>query len=72
MASEQQRDARSEDEEASAAAATVNEPHGTADFHVVAIGASAGGLESLERLFSTLPVDTGMAVVVLQHLSPDF
>ncbi|MGE0445267.1 MAG: chemotaxis protein CheB, partial [Vicinamibacterales bacterium] len=42
------------------------------DFHVVAIGASAGGLESLERLFSGLPSDTGLAFVVLQHLSPDF
>jgi two-component system CheB/CheR fusion protein len=41
-------------------------------FHVVAIGASAGGLESLERLFTHLPTDTGMAFVVLQHLSPDF
>ena len=41
-------------------------------FYVVAIGASAGGLESLERLFSSLPPDTGMAFVVLQHLSPDF
>ena len=44
----------------------------TQDFHVVAIGASAGGLESLERLFTHLPTDTGMAFVVLQHLSPDF
>jgi len=43
-----------------------------ADFYVVAIGASAGGLESLEGLFSALPSDTGMAFVVLQHLSPDF
>jgi two-component system, chemotaxis family, CheB/CheR fusion protein len=42
------------------------------DFHVVGIGASAGGLEPLERLFSHLPADTGMAFVVLQHLSPDF
>jgi two-component system CheB/CheR fusion protein len=41
-------------------------------FRIVAIGASAGGLESLERLFSHLPADTGMAFVVLQHLSPDF
>ena len=44
----------------------------TPDFHVVGIGASAGGLESLERLFTHLPTDTGMAFVVLQHLSPDF
>ena len=42
------------------------------DFHVVGIGASAGGLEPLERLFSRLPPDTGMAFVVVQHLSPDF
>src|SRR4029079_12933994 len=42
------------------------------DFHVVGIGASAGGLDSLERLFAQLPTDTGMAFVVLQHLSPDF
>ena len=40
--------------------------------HVVGIGASAGGLESLEKLFRNLPADTGMAFVVLQHLSPDF
>ena len=43
-----------------------------ADFPIVAIGASAGGLDSLERLFTNLPTDTGMAFVVLQHLSPDF
>jgi len=40
--------------------------------HVVGVGASAGGLEALERLFKSLPVDTGMAFVVVQHLSPDF
>jgi two-component system CheB/CheR fusion protein len=44
----------------------------TPDFHIVGIGASAGGLDSLERLFTHLPTDTGMAFVVLQHLSPDF
>src|SRR3569832_2459063 len=38
---------------------------------VVGIGASAGGLESLEHLFSALPQDTGLAFVVVQHLSPD-
>jgi two-component system, chemotaxis family, CheB/CheR fusion protein len=45
---------------------------GEEDFHIVGIGASAGGLDSLERLFAHLPTDTGMAFVVLQHLSPDF
>ena len=37
---------------------------------VVAVGASAGGLESLERLFAHVPPDTGFAFVVIQHLSP--
>src|SRR3954452_22111159 len=40
--------------------------------HVVGIGASAGGLDALERFFDHLPKDTGMAFVVVQHLSPDF
>lgn len=40
--------------------------------YVVGIGASAGGLEALERLFRAMPPDTGMAFVVIQHLSPDF
>jgi two-component system, chemotaxis family, CheB/CheR fusion protein len=42
------------------------------EHYIAGIGASAGGLDSLERLFSHLPADTGMAFVVLQHLSPDF
>ncbi len=40
--------------------------------YVVGIGASAGGLEALERFFRAMPVDSGMAFVVIQHLSPDF
>lgn len=39
---------------------------------VVGIGASAGGLEALERFFHAVPPNTGMAFVVIQHLSPDF
>lgn len=39
---------------------------------VVGIGASAGGLQSLEAVFDSLPANTGMAFVVIQHLSPDF
>jgi two-component system CheB/CheR fusion protein len=39
---------------------------------IVGIGASAGGLEALEQLFDALPPDTGMAFIVVQHLSPDF
>src|SRR4029078_8656783 len=44
----------------------------SATFLVVGIGASAGGLEALERFFDTLPPDSGMAFIVVQHLSPDF
>ncbi len=40
--------------------------------YVVGVGASAGGLEALEHLFGGMPTDTGMAFVVVQHLSPDF
>ena len=39
-------------------------------FPVVGIGASAGGLEALELFFSHMPVDSGMAFVVIQHLDP--
>src|SRR5207245_47000 len=43
-----------------------------AEMRVVGVGASAGGLESLEQLFHALPASSGMAFVVVQHLSPDF
>lgn len=39
-------------------------------FPVVGIGASAGGLEALELFLSNVPLDTGMAFVVIQHLDP--
>ena len=39
---------------------------------IVAIGASAGGIQALEKFFSNLGSDTGMGYVVIQHLSPDF
>ena len=42
------------------------------DFPVVGIGASAGGLGSLEAFFDHMPSSTGMAFVIIQHLSPDF
>jgi two-component system, chemotaxis family, CheB/CheR fusion protein len=38
---------------------------------VVGIGASAGGLEALERFFDRAPPDGGLAYVVVQHLSPE-
>jgi len=40
------------------------------DFLIVGIGASAGGLDAFKRLVKELPVDTGMAFVLVQHLDP--
>ena len=42
------------------------------EIHYVGIGASAGGLEAIEDLFSRMPVDSGLAFIVIQHLSPDY
>ena len=41
------------------------------DFYIVGVGASAGGFEALEEMFQAVPADTGMAFVIVQHLSPD-
>lgn len=40
--------------------------------YIVGIGASAGGLEALQTFFNNMPPDTGLAFVVIQHLSPDY
>ena len=44
-------------------------PSGQA-FPIAGLGASAGGLEALTQLLEKLPADTGMALVVVQHLDP--
>ena len=38
----------------------------------VAIGASAGGLEAIESFFLKVPKKSGIAFIVIQHLSPDY
>jgi two-component system CheB/CheR fusion protein len=38
---------------------------------VVGIGASAGGLDALERLFAQMPHSTGCAFIVVQHVARD-
>jgi two-component system, chemotaxis family, CheB/CheR fusion protein len=38
---------------------------------IVGVGASAGGLEAFTQLLAHLPLDTGMAFVLVQHLDPD-
>jgi two-component system, chemotaxis family, CheB/CheR fusion protein len=40
------------------------------NFLIAAIGASAGGIEASTELISRLPINTGMAFVLIQHLDP--
>src|ERR1700690_4342311 len=40
------------------------------DFLIVAIGASAGGMQAFTELIRSLRADTGMAFVLIQHLDP--
>ncbi|TMJ74271.1 MAG: histidine kinase, partial [Alphaproteobacteria bacterium] len=40
------------------------------DFPVVALGASAGGLDAFKKFFDALPANSGMAFVLIQHLDP--
>ena len=39
---------------------------------IVGMGASAGGLEALQQFFACMPDNSGLAFVVIQHLSPDY
>jgi two-component system CheB/CheR fusion protein len=41
------------------------------DFLVVGLGASAGGIKALKEFFANVPADSGIAYVVILHLSPD-
>jgi two-component system CheB/CheR fusion protein len=41
------------------------------NFPVVGIGASAGGLSAFKKLLDAIPVNSGMAYVLVQHLHPD-
>jgi len=43
-----------------------------ADFPVVGIGCSAGGLEALDAFLKHLPTDSGMAFIIIQHLDPSY
>nr|WP_320140912.1 CheR family methyltransferase [uncultured Cohaesibacter sp.] len=47
-------------------------PETNRTIRVVAIGASAGGLEPIEQFFDALPTKPNVAFVIIQHLSPNF
>ena len=46
-------------------------PANTNSFYVVGIGASAGGLEALERFFRSMPENVNMSFIVVSHLDPN-
>lgn len=49
-----------------------NEARGAsgADFPVVGLGASAGGLDAFKKFFSQMPADSGAAFILVPHLDP--
>ena len=49
---------------------TATTPSSPKPIKVVGIGASAGGLEAFSRLFAALPARTGLAYLLIPHLSP--
>ncbi|TAK89889.1 MAG: PAS domain-containing protein [Burkholderiaceae bacterium] len=63
--------ASSADSNAGREVKAATETQETGKFPIVALGASAGGLEAFEQFFSHLPADTGMAFVLVQHLDPN-
>src|SRR5689334_19383064 len=63
-----------EDETGTPVPATENETQRAAPGNtcpVVGIGASAGGIEALRRMFPYVAPDSGMAFVIVQHLDPE-
>lgn len=43
----------------------------SSELFVVGIGASAGGIQAIRQFFEAVPPDSGLAFVVILHLSPD-
>jgi len=63
--------ARSESSELSESPQKKKELRSDNGFPIVGLGASAGGLQSLQRFFGSVPARPGMAFVVVTHLDPD-
>jgi chemotaxis response regulator CheB len=47
---------------------TKNNKNTAKDFPLVCVGGSAGGLDAYTRLLQNLPVDMGVAIVIVNHL----
>lgn len=43
----------------------------TTKFPIVGMGASAGGLDAFETFFKAMPVNSGIAFVLVSHLDPN-
>jgi two-component system CheB/CheR fusion protein len=48
------------------------EPHAKSDFLIAGIGGSAGSIPAFRTFFRNVPPDSGMAYVVILHLSPEY
>ena len=51
---------------------TRNENVPAAENFIVAIGASAGGLEAIQEFFDNMPSNSNLSFIIIQHLSPDY
>ena len=47
------------------------EPHSKSNFLIAGIGGSAGSIPAFRNFFRNVPADSGMAYVVILHLSPE-
>ena len=47
-------------------------PHFEQPHYIVAIGASAGGLEAIHEFFDNTPENSNVSFIVIQHLSADY
>lgn len=61
----------SDDKPSDELAPVTNQPL-SGEQYIVGVGASAGGLEPLEEFFQAFPDHPSVALVVVQHLSPDY
>jgi two-component system, chemotaxis family, CheB/CheR fusion protein len=58
--------------DASVVGGSLSQPPEENDFLIVGLGGSAGSIPSFREFFRHVPPDSGMAFVVILHLSPDY